>query len=351
MSHPLLTAPIGRSLLRLAAPTTGITLVQILVSLAEGYFVAKLGTDALAGFALVAPFIVLTFNVAVGGMGGAVTAALARALGAAQRDDARALVLHAVLVALVLGLLFHGARVVRGARRLCSHGRTRRRLAAGPDLQRHLVRCSARGLHLRLLCRSPVWRGRYRHPGAIRAHGFVPLCAAGRDPHPRNWRVARPRHGRWIASIAITFLALLLFARAIWRGRLGFMPGLRGVRLQARLFHEILRVGTPGMFRQHHRDRDRQSGDRPGGQLRGCRSGGLWHRHAPGIRAGCARLWDRLGRDDLVGVAAGANAWPRAVRAAWTGGLTAAVMIGALGCTAALLPETWSRLFMLWSWR
>jgi Na+-driven multidrug efflux pump len=51
------------------------------------------------------------------------------------------------------------------------------------------------------------------------------------------------------------------------------------------------------------------------------------------------------GLTTLVGVAAGANDWKRAVRSAWTGGLIAFFLIGAFGWIVALLPEGWARLF------
>jgi len=106
LSHPLLTAPIGRSLLRLAGPTTALMVVQIFVAIAETWFVGRLGRDALAGFALVFPFLALMLNVANGGMGGGVASAMARALGAGRTEDARALVLHAVVVGVAIGLSF-----------------------------------------------------------------------------------------------------------------------------------------------------------------------------------------------------------------------------------------------------
>ena len=64
---------------------------QILVAIADGIFVGRLGTDALAGMALVIPFVTLMFNIANGGMGGGVASAIARALGAGRSDDARAM--------------------------------------------------------------------------------------------------------------------------------------------------------------------------------------------------------------------------------------------------------------------
>ena len=49
----LLEAPIASTLLRLAAPNVLVMLAQASVGLIETYFVGKLGTDALAGMALV----------------------------------------------------------------------------------------------------------------------------------------------------------------------------------------------------------------------------------------------------------------------------------------------------------
>src|SRR5260370_28282524 len=80
--------------------------VQTFVAIAETYFFGRLGTEALAGFALVFPFMMLMTMMAAGGMGGGVAAATARALGAGKRDDARALVLHALVLGLALALLF-----------------------------------------------------------------------------------------------------------------------------------------------------------------------------------------------------------------------------------------------------
>src|SRR5579863_1223442 len=106
LSHPLLTAPIGPSLLRLAGPTTGLMVVQIFVAIADTFFIGRLGTDALAGLALVFPFTVLMQNMAAGGMGGGVAAAMARALGAGRLDDASALVLHTLVLGVSLALVF-----------------------------------------------------------------------------------------------------------------------------------------------------------------------------------------------------------------------------------------------------
>ena len=79
---------------------------QILVAIAETYFFGQLGTEALAGFALVYPFMMLMQMMASGGMGGGVAAAMARAVGGKRMEDARALVLHALVLGLAFALLF-----------------------------------------------------------------------------------------------------------------------------------------------------------------------------------------------------------------------------------------------------
>jgi hypothetical protein len=66
----------------------------------------KLGTDALAGVALVFPLLMLMQMMSAGAMGGAISSAIARALGAGRRADANALVVHALAIAVAFGLLF-----------------------------------------------------------------------------------------------------------------------------------------------------------------------------------------------------------------------------------------------------
>src|SRR5438034_4230078 len=102
----LLEGPIVGTLLRLATPNVLVMFVQAAVGLIETYFVAKLGTDALAGVALVFPVLMLMQMMSAGAMGGGISSAIARALGAGRRADAEALVVHALVIAVGFGLLF-----------------------------------------------------------------------------------------------------------------------------------------------------------------------------------------------------------------------------------------------------
>src|SRR6266481_3778554 len=110
----LLEAPIVRTLLRMAAPNILVMLAQASTGLVETYFVGKLGTDALAGVALVFPGVMLMQMMSAGAMGGGISSAIARALGGGRRDDANALVLHAVVINVLLGASFAVAVLIWG---------------------------------------------------------------------------------------------------------------------------------------------------------------------------------------------------------------------------------------------
>jgi len=102
----MLDAPVLPLLVRMAWPNVLIMLAQASSGLIETWFVARLGTEALAGMALVFPAVMLMTMISNGAIGGGISSAVARALGAGRREHADALVLHAVVVNLVLGLAF-----------------------------------------------------------------------------------------------------------------------------------------------------------------------------------------------------------------------------------------------------
>src|SRR5881409_3912073 len=102
----LLEAPIASTLLRLAVPNMLVMLAQAAAGLVETYFIGKLGTEALAGVALVFPVVMLMQMMSAGAMGGGISSAVARALGAGRRADAEALVLHALTIAVAFGVVF-----------------------------------------------------------------------------------------------------------------------------------------------------------------------------------------------------------------------------------------------------
>src|SRR3569832_2270143 len=110
----LVTAPILSALLRLAIPNMIAMVGTTLVAIAETSYIGRLGTIPLAAIALVFPFAMLTQMMSAGAMGGGVSSAISRALGAGGRDRAATLALHAALIGLGGGLFFTVMMLVFG---------------------------------------------------------------------------------------------------------------------------------------------------------------------------------------------------------------------------------------------
>jgi putative MATE family efflux protein len=98
----------------MAWPNVIIMFAQAATGLIETYWVGRLGTDALAGMALVFPGVMLMQMFSAGAMGGGISSALARALGAGKREQADALVLHALVINLAIGAAFSVAVLLFG---------------------------------------------------------------------------------------------------------------------------------------------------------------------------------------------------------------------------------------------
>jgi putative MATE family efflux protein len=113
-TRTLLEGPILPTLLRLAIPNLIMTVVQGSIGLIDIYFMAKLGTDAVAGVSLVFPGLMLMQMMAGGAMGGGVSSAVARALGAGRREDADAILLHALVIGAIFAAFFSAVMLVGG---------------------------------------------------------------------------------------------------------------------------------------------------------------------------------------------------------------------------------------------
>ncbi len=110
----LLHGPVLPTLLRLGLPTIAVLLAQTVVAVAETYWTSFLGTEALAGVALVFPVLTLMATMSNGGIGGGVSSAVARAVGGGRREEADALLRHALVLAVVFGALFTAGTAIGG---------------------------------------------------------------------------------------------------------------------------------------------------------------------------------------------------------------------------------------------
>ena len=112
--NSLLTSPILPTLLKLAIPNTVAMFGAALVAVAETSYIGRLGTVPLAAIALVFPFTMLTQMMSAGAMGGGVSSAISRALGAGNRDRAAILALHAAMIGVCGGIFFTAMMLLFG---------------------------------------------------------------------------------------------------------------------------------------------------------------------------------------------------------------------------------------------
>lgn len=342
----LLEAPIAPTLLRLGAPNVLVMLAQAGVGLMETYFVGKLGTDALAGMALVFPAVMLMQMTSAGAMGGGIASAIARALGARRRDDADALVLHALLIAAVFALVFM-ITVVAGGRWLYT-----RMGGSGGALDAAMVYSNwvFGGALLVWLFNtlSAVIRGagNMALPAYVTVAGAVlllplsPLLIFGWGPLP----------GLGIAGGAIALLLYYLAGSAVlaaylWSSRSLLRPSLRGLQLRWALFADILRVGLVGTVSTVATNLAIGITTALVGAYGTAAIAG--YGTASRLEYLLVPLVFGLGAPlvAMVGTCIGAGQRERALRATWIGAAIAFAMTEAIGLWAAAYPATWLSLF------
>ena len=106
--------PILATLVRLAVPNVLAMVLTVLVGIAETYYVGRLGTTPLAAMALVFPFAMLTQMMSAGAMGGGVSSAVSRALGAGDPARAAELARHAVAIGAAAGIVYTALMLLFG---------------------------------------------------------------------------------------------------------------------------------------------------------------------------------------------------------------------------------------------
>jgi putative MATE family efflux protein len=340
----LLSGPILPTLIKLGWPTIVVLVVQTLVGVAETYWVSFLGTAALAGVTLVFPISMLMTMMSNGGIGGGVASAVARAVGAGRRHDADALLMHALLLAVGIGLLFTAGVLLLGPalyRALGGQGAT---LHAAVEYSTFVFIGSVPAWVMNLFSAALRGAGNVRVPALLSMAGaaiMIPLSPAfifGVGPIPR--------FGIAGAGVAVTIyytLAVIGLIYYLASGRSGLV--LKRVRIEPRLFRDILRVGLISAI----------GAIQPNltvvvvtGVV------GLFGADALAGYGIASRLDYVLipimfgfgtGVVTMVGTNMGAGHLARARRIAWTGALLGLVVAEMTGVVAATVPTLWLHLF------
>jgi len=342
--NPLLDQPILRVLVRLSLPNMIAMLAIALVAIAETVYVGILGTPALAGMALVFPMVMLQQMMSSGAMGGGISAAISRALGAGDEARARSLAFHATVIGLAGGLFFTAFFLLLGPQVYRLLG------ASGAALDEAvaysgIVFLGAGGIWL-----ANSFASILRGSGNMRVPSATLLIAAvlqvligggfglGLGPLPRLG-MAGVGLGQLVVFAGSALFLFWYLASGRARVRLGVH------RLGAELFRDILKVGAVACISPLQtvltvliltRLVAYFGTEALAGYGIGARLEFLLIPITFAIGVACV---------PLVGMAIGAGSVARARRVAWTAGFLSAGVLGAIGMVVCLWPDVWATMF------
>ncbi|HEY6254725.1 MAG TPA: MATE family efflux transporter [Xanthobacteraceae bacterium] len=340
----MLHGPVLATILRFAWPTVLVIVAQVMVGVAETFYVSYLGTAALAGVALVFPLLMLMTMMSNGGIGGGVSSAVARAIGARRADDADALVLHGLTIAVLLGLGFMAATLLLGPAIYARLGGTGEVLDAALTYSGFVFIGAVPSWIVSQMAAALRGAGNVKVPALVTLAsaavliGLSPALIFGFGPIP-GLGIA----GAGIAVSAFNLVAAVVLVRYVASGRA--LVVLKRARLEKRLFGDILRVGFPSALGTVLFNLT---------VLLVTGAVGLFGTDALAGYGIASRLdylliplLFGLGTSvvTMVGTNIGAGAFARARRIAWTGALLAACVTELIGCFVAVWPSAWLGLF------
>jgi putative MATE family efflux protein len=342
----LLEGPILPTLLRLAAPNILNLLAFAGMITFDGFFLGRLGSDALAGASLAFPFVMLVLQTTNSGMGNGVSSAIARALGAGKRDRADALVFHAVLLALALGAGFAGVMLLAGPALFRGMGGHDDMLADALAYANVALGGAVCICVLNFLGNAVRGTGNMGLPagvlvGCVLAHiGLTPLLIFGTGPLP----AFGPAGAAWglVIPFGIGSLGFIWYLRS---GGSLLKLSFRGVTPRWDLFADILKVGVPGLINTAITNLSvvaltavaaRLGRDAAIGYAMGARLEYVLQPIAFGFGTALVAM---------VGTNWGARHYRRARAIAWTGATIVAAVCGVIGLIVAVRPTLWLGLF------
>ncbi|MEO8005651.1 MAG: MATE family efflux transporter [Betaproteobacteria bacterium] len=341
----LLEGSIVPTLLRMAWPNILVMVAQAATGLIETWFVSRLGTDALAGMALVFPGFMLMQMLSAGAMGGGISSAVARALGAGRKEDADAFVMHAIIINVALGLFFSALFIAFGSQLYSAMGGEAGSLQAALKYSDVVFAGAALVWFMNALASVLRGTGNMLVPSLAVCGGVMllvplsPILIFGFGPVP-----ALGIAGGAIAVLLTTALTTAALAWYLWSGRSVVRPVWP--RLRKVLFMDILRVGAIGSINTFQTT-----------LVFGLATALVGLAGGPNAVAGYGTgarleyllipLVFGLGAPmvALVGTNIGAGQPERALRIALTGGAIAFALTETIGLVVAIWPHAWLSLF------
>jgi putative MATE family efflux protein len=344
--NPLLDDPILPRLLKLATPNALALGAGMAVVIAETSYIGRLGTTQLAAMALVFPFIMLTMTMSGGAMGGGVTSAVARAIGARDNERASALAMHALMIAICFGLTFTFVMLVFGRQLLTLLGGRGRVLNEAMGYAQ-IFFGGAVIPWLMQTCSSILrGTGNMKLPSAlVFSSAAIQITlggslALGLGPFPQFGM-------RGVATGTLTAFSfsILVMGWFLMSGNSRVKLTLKGFRFRKEMFFDILKVGAISIF----------------SPLQSVVTitilTGMLARFGTEVLAGYG-IGTRLeflltsiafavgiSATPMVGMAIGANRIARARKVAWTAAAVAFVSLGTIGTLISIFPDLWVSMF------
>jgi putative MATE family efflux protein len=346
LRNTLVEGPILRTLLSLAWPNIVAFSAGTCVVIAETSYIGRLGVESLAAMALVFPCVMLTMTMSGGAMGGGVTSAIARAVGANDIDRASTLAAHALLIGLCFGLTFMLGMLIFGPALLELLGGRGNVLAQAVAY----IQIFFGGAILPWLMQT--MSGILRGTGNMKLPSLMMFSSAvcqiilggtlglGLGPFP-----SFGMRGVAAGSLTAYLISVSVMGWYLFSGRARVVPKVRGLRIQWAMFFDILKVGAIACFSPL------QSVLTISIFTHMLASFGTEILAGYGIGARLEFLLTSISFSfgiasvPMIGMAIGAGRIERARRIAWTAGIVAFMAVGAIATFIAIYPDLWVSIF------
>jgi putative MATE family efflux protein len=334
------------AILRLAVPTVVALILHSLLLAEEAALLGKLSSVKLAGAALVFPWLMLMGMMSAGGLGGGVSSAIARSLGAGKHREVVELIGHSVLLAGIVGGILSVVLGIFGRAIFAWQGGTGDVLEAASTYGVITMAGGAFMWTANIL--TSVFRGLGNTMLPSRCNAVVALVIAcvippvvlGWGPIPSCGLAG----AAWV-MVLYYFLLTLVLTWELMRHEVGKAGQARAWTFSWRHTGEILHIGVPSAFNTLLS---------AGIQLLATAVAAHISDAALAAYGAVSRIEGLLlpfvfgvgsALVPLVGMNVGAGQWGQVRRLAWTGAGVAFAMTGVVGLFMWIFPVTTIRIF------
>ena len=342
----LTEGPIGPTLIRLALPNIALAIISTTAMVMDTFYVGQLGVAPLAALALVLPTQTLMQMISSGAMGGGISSAVARAMGAGDVARAERVMAHALVIALAFAALFTVLFGLFAQPIFALLGGRGTALEGAVDYASIVFGGAVIIFVSNTFASILRGSGNIAVPaGCLIATALLGMVVSGALTLGWFGLPSKGVMGPAISAVAMATLAGSVMFAYLASGAAGLQLRVRGIVFSRAIFHDILKVGLVA------------SGNATLTIVTIIVVTGLVGRYGTEALAGYG-LGSRLelilipiafgvggALTAMVGASFGAKKYERARRAAFAGGAAVFAFTALLGGTVAIYPDLWIGLF------